>query len=616
MKKPTRAPQKDLLSVARCRRLLRPLVSKIHALTASSIAFSSLLDVHVPLEAPLGAFSRPNLTPGDLKDPLLSKKRRKPAPDHDYNHRLVVPDDNVGSNAGANLLDSFVRPKTAQGRLDSLKPYISPELHHAYTEVYGVFRSVVLSLVAYVPSLPTVPKLTSLCALKVGKSIALSQKSTYYKLSQAILFNEKTLAPPLREFLDLLDDDIDGWLDLEPHAVSHSYRYEFLLGYIIHLVVFNLGLTLFLLVPVLIHWLKEELSNTQNGALKALLQTLFAEFWHFSPSYFAKTDTDVASILHSGAPLHEEGNRLFWKLYECDYWRHMVRKLCLRASGNCDHYDGLMLEAIAVPNRLQPLFETNLMEFSLHPMLLSHVYPLVKRGVQHPKTNDILVHLATHLSISIQKRVRHFKANLETYPCLEQCKDDITAFIRLWLSFSSGDKDTTVFNTLYPGNEEIFLALSKNVNYLLKRCTKAFDQFEAHNENVALDMPQKLTAFYQKAEILLVSLQVLRAYYLEEPDFPFVGDHELQHIGNTLCDIQEHPTAVSSSSSSEFTEFLFWLFDHQKVAAKELARVCFRAYYGTGSWFRDSMLEDVHSVLFEEEVGEVDDVSSEGTEIM
>lgn len=598
MKKQPRALQNDPLSVVRCRRLLRPLVSKIHALKAASIAYSSLLDVDLPIESLEGAFPRSKTAPVDQRESFLSNKRRKTDHDDDYNTVLVVEDDDKPPRSDPVPLDAFIRPKTAQERLDSLRPYISSDLHTAYADIYAAFRTVVLSVVSSMDPQPKVPKLASLSALKVGKTIALSHKSTYYKLSQAVLFDEKTLPPHLKTFLDLLDDDIDGWLDLEPHAVSHTYRCELLLGYVVHLLVFNLGLTLFLLIPVLVHWLLEELTSTKSGPLRALLGTLFAEFWRFSPSYFEKNDTEAPAALHGGVLLHDYGTTLFWTLQECGYWKQMVRKLSLKAAANCDNFEGLMLEAMAEPYKIQPSFEDNLTELEFHPMLQNQVYPLLKNRVQHPKANDVLVHLVTYLAISIQQRMRASKGPSEAPKCMHQCNEDISTFIRVWLSFSSGDENSTVFNTLYPGNDEIFLALAKSAKFLLKKCRKASEQLESDDYSTHNNSVRELTTLYRRTELLLVVIEVLQAYYLEEPTFPSLGAYDVQKVGETLLHLQEHATAASGRSG-EFNGFLFWLSEQNETAAKELARVCFRSYYGTQSWFHDAELEDVYCVLFE-----------------
>ncbi|KAM9916088.1 hypothetical protein OXX59_010236, partial [Metschnikowia pulcherrima] len=79
------------LSVPRCKRLVRPLLAKVHSLT----------DLH-------------------------SK----------YPAKLVFDSELFGSDKN----DAFTSPASANDRLISLKPYLAQEVYEAYTEIFNILK--------------------------------------------------------------------------------------------------------------------------------------------------------------------------------------------------------------------------------------------------------------------------------------------------------------------------------------------------------------------------------------------------------------------------------------------------------------------------------------------
>ena len=99
----------------------------------------------------------------------------------------------------------FYNPRTPEERLKSLKHYVSSELFKAYTELLSILKPVLISLAPSDCSWT----LATRCAFEIGKEMAESTTTTYYRLNNVHLFDSDLVNPSIKELYDELYGDID-----------------------------------------------------------------------------------------------------------------------------------------------------------------------------------------------------------------------------------------------------------------------------------------------------------------------------------------------------------------------------------------------------------------------
>lgn len=360
----------EVWETKRCKRVVRPLLSKIHSLTQQVIKSPSILDF------------------------------------------TVEPKFSTSSNI-------HCKPATSLHRLKCLKPHITLELHGYYEELFYIFQQIMTSLNVR----GDFTSLTSHCGYNVGKAMVLSSRNSYYRLNNSSLFDPNTLPMTIREYHDTLSPDIDGWLDMDSITTVKSSKMDLLLGYVIHLLVFNQRV-LYLLIPILVHWLYEQ-SLPNNLKLKYTASYLFHEFWKFNDKYYDNINPLIITQL-TGLD-----NRVtcFWDLEKVRYWDHLVSSLNIKSTFPSDHYNNLVLNVIS-----------SKLDYDL-----DYIYTKLN---DHPQINNILASILTKL---INDRNKN-------------SVNDLTKLVSVWLGF----RDRMIFNSLLPGNEELFQGILRFHKYLTK----------------------------------------------------------------------------------------------------------------------------------------------------
>lgn len=453
-----RQKQFDELSIPKCKRIVRPLVSKIHSLNDLYVKFPSKFDFDMEL------FSSTNVSGGILK---------------------------------------FSNPSTAEDRLFSLKPYLSPELFRAYVEMFSIFKNIVTSMydvpearnitkkqkAQAVAKPPSLPRLTALAAHKLGKSVVLGTKSTYYSLNQTMLFEPDTIPLHLQKYHLTLADDIDEWLQMEPESVINAQRNDLLLGYVIHLLAVYLRTLLFALIPVLVQWL-----YTQG---LASLRTLFLEVWLYLPR-----DARDEDMLELVAGDRDPSLELFWFFLKIGYWKQLALDIRLLAADGSAGFDSLLLEALGDTDRL-----------ASSPVDPDEVLQLVSQNTQHPLNTPILISLVARLITKVRKEYNSAKTSDSTYDVIAMAYSQIRVLVKSWLGLNSN----CIFNSLDRGNEEIFSALFRLLQYLLGKCTQIIRYLNnsKHAGRKIAELLHRFKFLYYHVDMMQMACMVLKAYYLD-----------------------------------------------------------------------------------------------------
>lgn len=625
----------ELLSVSKCKRIIRPLVSKIHALADINNKYPLILELRIPLDSHIQeqsltklkvyqGSSRPSSREGSLK-PTLEKK---PTLRHEYDNDMssdedcdltfVLPDEEQ-AKADKSKLNSkqdnetffrFLNPKDGHERLQSLKPFISDELFQSYCEIFTIFKNVVNALCAVTETeQAAVSKLSSLCSFKYGKSIASFTKSTYYSFNRTQLFNPNEIPLHLQELHGLLHDDIDNLLDIEPNVISQTYRANFLIGYVIHLIVFNLQLILYLLIPSLIHWLNDEFRLTRDFRFKSIMRCLFDEFWHYGIDDL-KDVKDQRLLALIDVSVCTKSFELFWVLYKVGYWKRFIDSLQLQSdTDGCKSYDSLVLKVLTINNRLK-IKEFNNFTGTASKSILEHeVYPLIKRNPQNPFINLILASVITQIMIGLRSDLAASKSSYETIEFLIEYYENIVKFIQMWLEFPGDMSAPMTYNSLYPGNEEIFEALSKFGIYMHAKCDRYIEHFTRYIERSSNENYEKLVGLLydlnyliSRINLLNIYINVMRSFFLETNDELSLGVHSPKDLCDFFFELMANMER-NIRSSKDFNEFLLWLYDKQEIKILNFTRLCFKAFYGEFNQLKDSSVYDLYYILFDEENG-------------
>lgn len=489
----------DVLPVAKCMRIVRPLVAKIHALT----------DLYI-------------------KNPAAFR----------FDVDLVESVD----------VAKFSNPQTSHDRLTMLKPYLAPEVYQAYAELLAIFRNIVASMyhepkrtkdVVENKTRP-VQRLSSLAALKLGKSVALGTKSTYYSLNQAMLFDPDSIPRHLQKYQLELADGIGEWLQMEPMEVTKENRSDLLLGYVFHVLVLNLRTTLFALLPVLVHWLHEQ------GLVSC--RTLFLEYWLYLPRDPDSTDVLELSVGNSSDPTIE----LFWLYHRIGYWRQLAEDIHIVPA---DGYETLLLHALGSTDRL--VLDVVELDRVLHIMALT---------IQHPQNTSILVSVVAQIITHFKKQFNAATTSSKAHAALNRLYIEIRSVVESWLPLNS----QCIYNSLDSGNEEIFAACSQVLRYSQGKCAQII-KYLSHLEPVRRieEVLRKFKYLYQQFDLMQVVLGILQVYYLDLDEPLSLHGLKPSLVAEYFVELME-----KFSDTTELLQFFYWLEDYDNDEITEFLYSC------------------------------------------
>lgn len=564
----------NLISIQKCKRIIRPLLSRIHSINESKSRDSSITVINLP-EVFFRSTEKfgPNEINQDSVD-CWEPKRKKTKPVKEKSPSPIDP------------FVGFIKPSTSLSRLQSLKPYVSFELFQAYIDIFQVFRNIITTLLKSSPKslLKSSPNLSTLCCYKIGKEITLSTKSTYYKLNQVLLFDQKGVSKELQTCQKDLHDEIDTWLESEPALLMENYRVDLVMGYVIHLLVFNSHL-LYMLIPVLLHWLQE----TDNYTCRSVMRTLFHEFWAQGHDY-ADIDTTTMMVLNGEM---SEQIEAFWALENIGYWRQLVLDLNLKSSVYCtNQYSSLVLDTLPLNNKLAVLKRFDFVE---------RVYEYIKECPQHPNVNTILIFVVTHIITRFRTLLRSCTTSSAIYIHLKEAVSNYMLFVKHWIAFLG----CVVFNSLYPGNRAIFRALLKFIEFVTGKIILVLDSLKRYiyqlEDTIEKEQYSRLLRKFvelgAKSKTRLVALNVLRIYYLDTNEPLDISPYTPREVGLVIIGLMDSGLKAGLKGGSrplnpEFNDFLSYL--HYKK--HPLAQVCFKLFYGTST--KNSVLDDLRHILY------------------
>lgn len=529
-----KSPFIDKPSIAKCKRLVRPLISKIHGLTDLYVKYPSKF--HFDMEL----FKSAKVDGGNLR---------------------------------------FTHPSSANDRLASLKPFISQELYQSYSEIFAIFRTIVVT-VCDVERGGKITRLSSLAALHLGKSVSLGTKSSFYKLNQAMLFETDTLPRHLLKFHSELTDDIDDWLEMEPVQVFFNHRNEILMGYVLHSLILNLRTLLYLLIPVLVHWLQEQ----DSPVLSRLLRTLFLEYWLFLPQ--SHDYRHVYSLCHELInPQDDPSLPVFWLLHRIGFWRQMIKDLRISSLvgtlGFFDNYDSMLLDSLTRSNWLR-----------LSHITVEELYVILNRNVQNPNNTTIIISIVSEHIATFKSNLGSATSSHRTYSVLESSYSNIRKLVQTWLAFTTDG----LFNSLDSGNGDIFDAIALLLAYGSKKCMHITNYLE-ENWTVSRvpkvnEMMHKFKFLHYHMDLMASTCVILRSYYLESEEASIDGKN-ISALAEFFSDMM-----ADYSHESEMANFLLWLYGQITNDMRQLARAYFDELYVEDTWQASRALEYVHYILY------------------
>lgn len=448
-----------------------------------------------------------------LTRPLLAKIH-KLVDLHDKNPTQFQFDVNRCSLLHKKALDSFINPSTSQQRLLELRPFLQTEVFEAFCEIFMNFKKLTAVLfdmdlnpkrkrhrtgpiqhsLLCIPG-ANVPRLTTLAALKMGKSIALGTKTSFQRINQAMAFNPDTFPQHLRQYCDDLEDNIEPWLSMEPQPIFGRYTNTLLFGYVIHILVMHLNTLFYTLIPVLLHWLEE--------CRVPVVRCFFSSYWNFS-----RTDGDLKNFQDLLTLTCESSKDTFWLFYKNGYWQNLVTTLQLTSS-NTSRYDvycqfhALMLDAFSNTDKLD-----------IKRDRLKETYRLMRLNSQYSRNSAILTCIIALFIESNSRGLAMATLSKDTHNTLLKTYVKTAEFALQWLALN----DNCIFHFQDNGNIQIFNSLlqlsafnhkqsNKIVDYLLKHSSRRKIQ---HLITQILDLDARICA-------LAMAIQALRSFYLNVP---------------------------------------------------------------------------------------------------
>lgn len=469
----------ELLTLSKCRRMVRPLVSKVHSLNAFNAKDPSSLELNFPYHQLYNSNKKRK-----VRSKMINRDLEIAQPDVSDHEKqdnlgyLSTSIDNIFSDMSffrntvepchPKAIANFITPSNSSDRLRTLKPFVSTELYRAYEEIFQIFRNIMNTLVFRKKSYGedgALPRLSTLSSFKVGQEISLSTKSTYFKVNYTSLFDPRTLPADVKRFHEFLSEDIDTFLDMEPQVVMDRYRADILIGYVLHFIVFNLQLTLYLLVPTLIHWLKEEMTFTNNFSYGTIMRTLFHEFWLFDRRQTKKL-AEISNC-YQDVFSFKSNLRYFWLFFALGYWEHFLKSIGL--CGRNLSFNSLMLESLVVDDKFDFDILEDLQPYFQDYDILDQMYFLVLSCPRYDQLFDFFISLLTQKITHMRIGLRHCSSLDHLLRILRAGIRTTSKYVYAWISVKLGNH-SVAGSSLSTGSEEIFRALKYYINFMISKC--------------------------------------------------------------------------------------------------------------------------------------------------
>lgn len=503
-------------AISKCKRIVRPLTSKISSLTDLYFKYPSKFELDVEKCSTL----MPTLG-GRLK---------------------------------------FANPGSSDLRLSDINKFLAPELAQAYVELFAIFKNVIFF---FGDQRHSIPSLSEMSATKLGKTVVLGTKSTYFKLNQSSLFDQTSLPKYLQKYRSELTDDIDDWLCMEPTPVSATHRSLIMIGYVLHLIVFNLRNLLYPLVPVLVHWLSEK-------GYEDILRTLLAEFLLSLPS-----DPDQESVMelaYEYTQLSDPSLLLFWFFHSIGYWQPLVTMTKLTSLfcslRKFSAYDAILLEI---------LFRTNRLSISVLPNM-NEIYDLLARNSQHPFNTQIITSIAAQLIFFLKQKLDSSKTSNASLDVIRSSLQDIRKLIQCWLPLNS----KCIFNSLDGGNEDLFDAITDYLRYLASYCAKAIAYLNKRMKSTASTRIKDALVQYKnchfQADTLMSLVYLLGTFYLDKNLPTTLSNLRINPLARTLVELM-----AEDAQLTEVLDLLLWLKDSKVPQHKSLLNALIKGFFKESS---------------------------------
>lgn len=390
----------DQLSTTRFRRVLRPLLSKIHALNDLYSKNPLVFDFDI---------SKIN------KDCKSNKHLNETTPH--LNHKQQRLHTTKRPKLGEEPIPDFYNPINSDDRLRSLRPFITPELFKSYTDLFHIVKSILLLLA---PKQEHKWKLSSRCAFEIGKEMAESTRTTYYRLNNVSLFDPSLVNESIKELNQELYEDLDDWMkvEMEPMSITVNYTRELFAGYIIRLIVIHSQTTLYMFVPVLMHWLL-----MQGTFLRKL--GLFLSY-----EYFTFPDISTTNVEKLNGLSFNDTILVFWSLYVVNYWAPFMNQQ-------------LLLEIIPYKISLDLFEELEV----VHELLSGYFREQVYGVYQYEKNTNIIAMMMVRILQKTRKKLTSYD---EAYIHFKEIYKLLLEVVRHWLPYYNRgfNNNKVVFNSI------------------------------------------------------------------------------------------------------------------------------------------------------------------------
>lgn len=397
----------DQLSTTRFRRVLRPLLAKIHVLNDLYSKDPLSFDFDI---SKINKNHKSNKNINEFPHHQQPQQRQ---------HTTKRP------RLGEEPIPDFYNPIDSEDRLKSLRSFITPELYKSYTELFQIVKSILTLLTPKQKEYKW--KLSSLCAFEIGKEMAESIRTTYYRLNNVSLFDPSLMNQVIKELNQELYEDLDDWMkeEMEPKLITQNYTREVFAGYIIRLIVIHSQTTLYMFVPVLMHWLL-----LQGTFLKKMGTFLSHEYFKFPDV----STTNVEEL--NGLPFNDT-LLVFWSLYTVDYWTPFMSK----------HH---LLDILPYKISLEIFEELEIVHRLLSGYYREQVYGIYK---YEKKNTNIIVMMMVKIFQKARKKLTSYD---EAYSHFKEIYRLLLEVVRNWLPY---------YNRTFNNNNVVFHSLRKLRQY-------------------------------------------------------------------------------------------------------------------------------------------------------
>jgi hypothetical protein len=358
-------------------------------------------------------------------------------------------------------------------------------------------------------------------------------------------------------------------------------------------VIINLRLIFYLLIPVLIQWIDEEYRLTHCYQLNVLKIQFFNEYWKFG---IGSSSEDFASLqLLNGTFDLNDANKIFWCFYRIGYWKQFfvdvhIETNCSRGSS----YDNLILDSMTINKKINfDLFREMNTTIGVNHDYVAEIYRMLQQNHDHPNVNKILIYLMVVLLSQSRISISNSSTLEEFVEKLQESYDNLTNFLTNWLGM---DGDTTVFTSVYSGNESIFQATKMMCKYLHKHFIKVNKILKQASSDFDPEWYKRFRSTRNEWERLVSVINLLEVYYLDLKDEISLRNYTADELSCGLMTILFR--AHLNHYNSEFNEFLLWLYDRRMPILLDIAQMCFSKYYGNKHISSNQRIQHVLDILF------------------